>query len=146
MSDARGFGAPNSSVTNRRRHRAHGEGFHIAYVNVQNLYGSPTALDAMDKFYDHVTREYGLMPKVALEGFSRGGLFALNWAARHPERVACIYNDAPVCDFKSWPGGRGKGKGSPAIGNAVSTPTASPSPRPWPISSTRSTTSPRWQS
>ncbi|MBA4020687.1 MAG: hypothetical protein C0483_26300 [Pirellula sp.] len=90
------------------------KGFHIAYVNVQNLYGSPTALDAMDKFYDHVTSEYGLMPKVALEGFSRGGLFALNWAARHPERVACIYNDAPVCDFKSWPGGQGKGKGSPA--------------------------------
>ena len=25
-----------------------------------------------------------------------------------------IYGDAPVCDFKSWPGGRGKGKGSPA--------------------------------
>jgi pimeloyl-ACP methyl ester carboxylesterase/outer membrane protein assembly factor BamB len=89
-----------------------GKGFHVAYVNVQNLYGAPKALDAMDKFYEHVTREYGLMPKVALEGFSRGGLFALNWAARHPERVACIYNDAPVCDFKSWPGGKGKGKGS----------------------------------
>ena len=89
-----------------------GKGFHVAYVNVQNLYGAPQALDAMDKFYEHVTREYGLMPKVALEGFSRGGLFALNWAARHPERVACIYNDAPVCDFKSWPGGKGKGKGS----------------------------------
>ena len=24
-----------------------------------------------------------------------------------------IYGDAPVCDFKSWPGGKGKGKGSP---------------------------------
>lgn len=88
------------------------KGFHVAYVNVQNLYGSPKALDAMDKFYEHVTAKYGLMPKVALEGFSRGGLFALNWAARHPQRVACIYNDAPVCDFKSWPGGKGKGKGS----------------------------------
>ena len=39
--------------------------------------------------------------------------FSLNWAARHPDRVACIYNDAPVCDFKSWPLGRGSGKGSP---------------------------------
>ncbi|MGC3972258.1 MAG: prolyl oligopeptidase family serine peptidase [Pirellulales bacterium] len=89
------------------------KGFHIAYVNVQNLYGSPLALDAMDKFYDHVTKQYDLMPKVALEGFSRGGLFALNWAARHPDRTSCIYNDAPVCDFKSWPAGRGRGKGSP---------------------------------
>jgi len=88
------------------------KGFHVAYVNVQNLYGAPKALDAMDKFYDHVVKTYGLMPRVALEGFSRGGLFALNWAARHPDRVTCLYNDAPVCDFKSWPGGKGKGKGS----------------------------------
>jgi len=89
------------------------KGFHIAYVNVQNLYGAPKGLDAMDTFYEFMIREHRLMPKVVLEGFSRGGLFALNWAARHPDRVACIYNDAPVCDFKSWPGGKGKGKGSP---------------------------------
>lgn len=25
-----------------------------------------------------------------------------------PERVACLYVDAPVCDFKSWPGGKGR--------------------------------------
>lgn len=89
-------------------------GFHVAYVNVQNLYGAPAALDAMDRFYEHLTREFKLSPKTVLEGFSRGGLFAFNWAARHPERVACIYADAPVCDFKSWPAGWGKGKGSPA--------------------------------
>jgi pimeloyl-ACP methyl ester carboxylesterase len=41
-------------------------------------------------------------------------LFAFNWAALHPDRVASLYVDAPVCDFKSWPGGRGKGPGSPA--------------------------------
>ena len=27
--------------------------------------------------------------------------------------MACIYGDAPVCDLKSWPGGKGVGKGSP---------------------------------
>lgn len=90
------------------------KGFHVAYVDVQNLYGAPKALDAMDAMYAHVTTQFQLSPKVALEGFSRGGLFSLNWAARHPQRVYCIYNDAPVCDFKSWPGGKGKGKGSPA--------------------------------
>ncbi|WP_397568167.1 GDSL-type esterase/lipase family protein [Schlesneria sp. T3-172] len=89
-------------------------GFHVAYVDVQNLYGAPVALDAMDAFYSHVTKEFGLAPKTVLEGFSRGGLFALNWGARHPDRVACIYNDAPVCDFKSWPGGKGKSPGSTA--------------------------------
>ena len=89
------------------------KGFHAAYIDVQDLYGAPKALDAMDAFYDQVTRERGLSKKVVLEGFSRGGLYSLNWAARHPDRVACIYNDAPVCDFKSWPLGQGAGKASP---------------------------------
>jgi len=87
-------------------------GFHVAYMDVQNLYGAPVALDHMDCFYDHLTGKFQLSPKAVLEGFSRGGLFAYNWAARHPERVACLYVDAPVCDFKSWPAGWGKGRGS----------------------------------
>ena len=33
--------------------------------------------------------------------------------SENPEKVAVIYGDAPVCDFKSWPAGKGKGKGSP---------------------------------
>jgi len=80
-----------------------GHGFHVAYMDVQNMYGAPVALDHMDRFYEHLTREYGLSPKPVLEGFSRGGLFAFNWAARHPERVGAIYADAPVCDFRTWP-------------------------------------------
>lgn len=90
------------------------KGFHVAYVDVQNMYGAPVAMGHMDAFYTHLTREYGLGTKTVLEGFSRGGLFSLNWGARNPEKVACIYNDAPVCDFKSWPGGKGKGPGSAA--------------------------------
>lgn len=89
------------------------KGFHVAYMDVQNMYGAPVALDHMDKFYEHLLHAHRLSPKTVLEGFSRGGLFALNWGARHPSRVACMYNDAPVCDFKSWPAGLGKGKGSP---------------------------------
>jgi len=87
-------------------------GWHVAYVNVQNLYGAPVALDHMDRFYEHLTNHFQLAPKTVLEGFSRGGLFAFNWAARNPDLVASIYVDAPVCDFKSWPAGWGKGKGS----------------------------------
>ena len=47
---------------------------------------------------------YGLSDKVTLEGFSRGGLFAFNWAVQNTDKVACIYVDAPVCDVFSWPG------------------------------------------
>lgn len=91
-----------------------GKGFHAAYIDVQNMYGAPVAMAPMDAFYAYLTSKRGLARKVVLEGFSRGGLFAFNWAARNPGKVACMYLDAPVCDFKSWPGGKGRGKGSPA--------------------------------
>jgi pimeloyl-ACP methyl ester carboxylesterase len=89
------------------------KGWHVAYLDVRNLYGAPVALDAMDSFASYLKSEYALTAKPVLEGFSRGGLFAFNWAVRHPESVAKLYVDAPVCDFKSWPGGKGRSKGSP---------------------------------
>lgn len=88
-------------------------GYHVAYIDVQNMYGAPAAMGHMDRLHEHLLRAHGLSEKVTLEGFSRGGLFAFNWAALHPDRVASLYVDAPVCDFKSWPGGKGMGPGSP---------------------------------
>ena len=88
------------------------KGWHVAYTDMQNQYGAPVATDHMKVFHDAMQKNYQLNAKVVLEGFSRGGLFALNYAILHPERVASLYLDAPVCDFKSWPGGFGKGKGS----------------------------------
>jgi pimeloyl-ACP methyl ester carboxylesterase len=88
-------------------------GFHVAYMRVPDMLGSPTAVAHWNAFYNELTTKYGLAKKVALVGLSRGGLYCYNWAAANPDKVACIYGDAPVCDFKSWPGGRGKGKGSP---------------------------------
>lgn len=89
------------------------KGFHHGYIDVGNTFGSPDALKHLNAFYGAVTAR-GLCKKVALMGLSRGGLFAYRWASENPGSVALIYGDAPVCDFKSWPGGRGKGKGSPA--------------------------------
>lgn len=88
------------------------DGYHIAYLNTDGMFGSPTALKHWESFYKSMTTDFGLNKKVVLEGVSRGGLFVYRWAKTHPETVACIYNDTPVCDFKSWPGGMGKGKGS----------------------------------
>lgn len=87
------------------------KGFHVAYMNTGGMLGSPKALGHWDVFYGEMTGKRGLAKKVALEGVSRGGLFVYRWAARHPEKVACIYADTPVCDFKSWPLGQGKGVG-----------------------------------
>jgi pimeloyl-ACP methyl ester carboxylesterase len=87
-------------------------GYHLAYMNVGNTFGSPKATEHLNKFYQTATRDFKLSRRVVLEGFSRGGLYAYNFAAKYPGRVAAIYGDAPVCDFKSWPGGKGKGPGS----------------------------------
>jgi pimeloyl-ACP methyl ester carboxylesterase len=90
-----------------------GLGFHVAYLDMQDLYGAPVATEAMNGFYDFLTKNYELSAKVLVEGFSRGGLFAFNWATQRPNQIAGLYVDAPVCDFKSWPGGKGVGPGSP---------------------------------
>ena len=89
-------------------------GYHLAYVDVGNTFGCPDALKHWDVFYKTLTERHGLSKKPVLEGLSRGGLYCFNWAASHPDQVGCIYADAPVLDFKSWPAGKGKGKGSPS--------------------------------
>jgi pimeloyl-ACP methyl ester carboxylesterase len=90
-----------------------GKGFHIVYLSVPDMLGGPEAVSYWNALYRELTEKYGFARKVALVGLSRGGLYCYNWAAANPEKVACIYADAPVCDFKSWPGGKGKGQGSP---------------------------------
>jgi pimeloyl-ACP methyl ester carboxylesterase len=87
------------------------KGFHIAYMKVNDMLGSPAAVKHWDAMYALLTKTYSFNKKPALVGLSRGGLYCYNWAAANPGKVACIYADAPVCDFKSWPGGKGKGRG-----------------------------------
>lgn len=86
-------------------------GFHLTYCDVANMYGSDAAVKRWNEFYKLAT-DAGLNHKVALEGMSRGGLIIYNWAAANPDKVACIYADAPVMDFKSWPMGKGLSEGS----------------------------------
>lgn len=90
-----------------------GQGYHIAYMKVQDMLGAPPAVKHWNAFYKELTSRYGLSAKPSLVGLSRGGLYCYNWAAANPDKVSCIYADAPVCDFKSWPGGKGAGKGDP---------------------------------
>lgn len=86
-------------------------GFHIVYCDVAELFGNNEAVSIWNKFYAY-TQQLGLAKKVVLEGMSRGGVYMYNWALSNPGKVACVYADAPVLDFKSWPGGKGKGPGS----------------------------------
>jgi hypothetical protein len=88
------------------------KGFCLVYVDVVDLYGSKKATARFNDFYKFMTKNFSLKSKVVLEGMSRGGLDAYNWASQNTDKVFCIYADAPVCDIKSWPGGKGKGEGS----------------------------------
>lgn len=90
-----------------------GKGFHIVYMKINDMLGSPSAVQLWNQCYATLTTDYAFSTKPALVGLSRGGLYCYNWAIANPTKVSCIYGDAPVCDFKSWPGGKGKGKGDP---------------------------------
>ncbi|WP_428653398.1 alpha/beta hydrolase family protein [Runella sp.] len=87
-------------------------GFHVVYCDVAELYGNAHAIEIWNHFYAFLHKA-GLSSKVALEGFSRGGIYVYNWAIVNPEKVSCVYADAPVLDMKSWPGGKGRSAGSP---------------------------------
>jgi lysophospholipase L1-like esterase/pimeloyl-ACP methyl ester carboxylesterase len=97
------------------------KGFHLVYIDTDYLFGSPKCVEIWENFYKYLTSQYGLNNKVALEGVSRGGLYVYNFAKKYPEQVSCIYAEAPVCDFKSWPGGKGVIKGDPESWKSVMT-------------------------
>ena len=90
-----------------------GKGLHIVSMKINDMLGCPVAVKLWNQCYAELTTNYGLSTKPSLVGLSRGGLYCYNWATSNPDKVSCIYGDAPVCDFKSWPGGKGKGKGDP---------------------------------
>ncbi|TWU37124.1 alpha/beta fold hydrolase [Novipirellula artificiosorum] len=103
---------PDSFYRRVPAHALLGKGFYYAYIDTQNRFGCPDALEHCDAFYAFLT-DRGLSKRVTLSALSRGGLYAYGWARQNAEKTLCIYADAAVCDFKSWPGGKmGKGMGN----------------------------------
>lgn len=90
------------------------KGWFLAYHCVSDLYGNPESVEMMKEFYDAVTSSLSLNKKSALFGFSRGGLYAVNFALNYPDACGTLYLDAPVLDIRSWPGGLGVGRGEPS--------------------------------
>ncbi len=91
------------------------KGYHVMYCDVSTLYGNKEAVRRWNSFYQ-LMQNLDFSEKVVLEGMSRGGLIIYNWAAENPEKVACIYADAPVLDGTSWPGGKLTGNGEQLTG------------------------------
>lgn len=78
-------------------------GYTRVYYSISNKYGSYHSVRLMHEFHKHVIKEFDLEDKCVLFGFSRGGLYAFNYALFYPECVDKIYLDAPVLDMRTWP-------------------------------------------
>ncbi len=78
-------------------------GYARVYYQISNMYGNGKSIRLMHKFHKYIAKEYNLTEKPILFGFSRGGLYAFNYALYYPEYVSKVYLDAPVLDLKDWP-------------------------------------------
>jgi len=79
------------------------KGYARVYYQISDKYGSYGAVRLMHNFYLRIVKEFGLDEKCILFGFSRGGLYAFDFALFYPEVVEKIYFDAPVFDMRTWP-------------------------------------------
>ena len=79
-------------------------GIAIAGVDVGESYGCPKGRAVYSAFHKELVEKRGLAKRACLLARSRGGLMLYNWAAEHPESVACIAGIYPVCDLRSYPG------------------------------------------
>jgi len=79
-------------------------GIAVAGIDLAGDFGTPAGRAAMTAFYREVTRNHGLTNKACLLARSYGGLQMYNWAAEHPESVACLAGIYPVCNLESYPG------------------------------------------
>lgn len=76
-------------------------GFHIVYCDVVELLGNAACVKIWDDYYS-LLKNAGLSKKTVLEGMSRGGIYALNWAIKNPDKVASIYLDNPLLNISEW--------------------------------------------
>lgn len=80
------------------------KGYTRVYYKISDKFGSKNAVELMYKFHQALLEKYPfLTEKANLFGFSRGGLYAFNYAISYPQMVKKIYLDAPVLNLKSWP-------------------------------------------
>ena len=83
------------------------KGWLIANMMISDMYGCPESISLMEMFYQYIIEEEGLNKKADLFGFSRGGLYSVNYTVKNPETISTLYLDAPVMNVTSWPGGYG---------------------------------------
>ncbi|WP_353125591.1 glycosyl hydrolase family 95 catalytic domain-containing protein [Parapedobacter pyrenivorans] len=76
-------------------------GYHIAYCDAAEMLGNEAAISLWNMFHE-ILYNAGLNRKALFEGMSRGGVYALNWAAANPDKVAGVYVDNPLLDMRAY--------------------------------------------
>ena len=79
-------------------------GIAVAGIDAGDTHGNPQSREIFTALYDELIKHRGFSAKPCFLARSRGGLFAFNWAAEHPDQVSCIAGIYPVCDLESYPG------------------------------------------
>ncbi len=79
-------------------------GYHVAYLKNETRLATKADCDAKARFVDFLHNEYGLHDKCVPVGFSCGGAHAVNFAGFYPDKVSCMFIDAPVLNFSDFPG------------------------------------------
>ena len=88
-------------------------GWCVAFLKNDFLWGLDEDLDRKARFVDFLKDEFGLYKKCVPLGMSCGGLIAARFTIKHPECVSCLYLDAPVLNFLSYPAGLGDATNAP---------------------------------
>ena len=78
-------------------------GYHLLFDKNQNRWGEPYDLARKLRFMEWAPREFGLDERCTMVGMSCGGMYAIKLAALAPQKVNCLYLDAPVINFLSCP-------------------------------------------
>lgn len=86
------------------------KGFHLAYIKNKTRFATKEDCDIKASFIKHLSGKYGLSEKCVPIGMSCGGAHAIRFAGLYPELISCVYIDAPVLNFCSYPGKIGNGE------------------------------------
>ena len=74
-------------------------GIAVAGIDVRGDFGTPAGQRIFTAFHKELTGKHGLTKKVCMLARSYGGTQMYNWAAEHPESVACLAGIYPVCNL-----------------------------------------------
>jgi hypothetical protein len=76
-------------------------GISLAGFDLGEVRGAPASTEQFTLFYDEMVKR-GWSPKPILLGQSRGGLMALAWATRHPDKTRAFVGIYPVFNLETW--------------------------------------------